>query len=162
MNKFCRPPNNKEIQALRDIAKFFSVKLVVIYHSRNSEICDVCFEKDIITLRIGYSLSLAKVYSCFFHELAHTYNKYNNKFPYYHKYNPHFFNQKEWANYFRTMKRAELYTEKVGEKLMNLFFPTIPFHYEYSKNNPDTDWQMIQQKKDIIEFYGLNNKISKD
>lgn len=157
MMKFSQPPNKKELNALRAIANFFKVKLIIIYDSKNSEICEVCLEYDIITLRIGYSLSLARVYSCFFHELAHIHNKYNRKFPYYHRYNPDFYNKKEWANFFRTMKRAELYTEKIGEKLQKSFFPDIPFIYAYTKDDPDVDWQMNEEKKEIIELYGLKN-----
>ena len=153
-----KPANKKQIQCLYDIARFFKIRLKIIYDYKNYGINLCCFEKDEITLYISKKMPMNELYSNFFHEFAHLYNKYNRLFPYQHVYHPIYFTKKEWANFFRTMKRSELFTEKMGKKLMNLFFPNIRYISYYSKNNPDTDFQMKEHKKEIIEFYKLKQK----
>lgn len=149
------PPSKLQIQALYQVARFFNVKLIITYNSKDSGIHLSDFETDTITLNLRKSYTVTEVYSSFFHELAHLYNKYYKYYPYYHRYDPNYFNRKEWGHFFRTMKRAELFTEKKGRYLMNIFFPDIPYLDVYTKNGKDTDWQMNTIKEEIKSFYNL-------
>lgn len=123
-----------EIKSLKTIAKIYGVKIFFKKGFNGGAFCP----NYIIVDSTSYTLN--NIISTFFHELAHYVNFKTNKYPLYHKI--HNINKlrkiiPEYNRFIRYCLNAELYTEKVGKKLMKEWFPTLKYKTIY-KNNKES------------------------
>lgn len=153
--------SNQHHQALKEVAKFFNVKLTIMRVSGNdlSGMVQLFDDEEIFLFIPKVRCCVDEVFSVFFHELAHIRNKQTKKFKIFHYYDPIYFNLKEWNHFFKVMGRAELYTEKVGKELMSIFFPKINYVHSYTKKNIKKSMQELKQE--IKNHYPIFRKKDK-
>ena len=131
--------NQEHIQSLREICKWYGIEFEVRFTKGLTETAYACLLQEKIVLTIRRDCEIAYAYTLFFHELAHLHNKHSNKYPLYHDPHPEKFNLTQRINFMRTTSRAELYTEKVGARLLGYYFPDIPYIKGYTKENMKAD-----------------------
>lgn len=108
-------------QILLDLAKYYSVDMELKSHDVHASV-DLLTDK--ITLNFNQTISLELLLSSFFHELAHLYCKYLNKYPLYHS--DTFLIQKDKQSaYLRTIWRAEVFVDQMGKKMMKDHYPEV-------------------------------------
>lgn len=109
---------------------------------------------NLILLNINQYDSLDNVLSVFFHELGHLVNKELGKFPLYHRYLLSDIPKNKRRYFLATALRAEQYTDKMGKKLMKIYFPDLKFTPAYPNKFYDKDLKDMR-----IEFQGYFNKL---
>jgi len=128
-------------ERIKEIAKSHQVRLKFIKTGHP------CYDFKTKTISLPLDLSDQRLIFAFFHELAHFENQKNNKFPLYHNNSFPTIMKKFKNSYWKTtayVHRAELYTDKVGEKLCNQFFPGLIFWGGYS-HDPKGSLGFIQR-----------------
>lgn len=117
--------NKSEKKILKQIASFYGCEATF----DDSYPGGAVWENKIV---IGNASSTRRLFSLFFHELAHVINFQTNKYPLYHK---HYGSLKDkFSSYDRFIHyalQAEIYTEKIGAKLMKTWFPEMKYEGYY-------------------------------
>lgn len=118
----------KTKKELESIAKFYGAKLTWIVGDWGFYI------PGSNKIHVGGTGNDRIVKSIFFHELGHFMNFVNQKYPRYHS-------STTWTRKFKTKRgaaryalRAELYTEKVGRRLMKQWYPKEKYKQNYRDN----------------------------
>lgn len=121
----------RELKPLIEVADAFGAKLVIDssqFKQSYSYPTDYLVFLNLKRLDNQY-LTKNKIYSLFFHEIAHLVVKQENKFP---AFNIQYIKTEDQVLAYKiTALRAELYTDKLGENLMKSFFPEIKYVRNY-------------------------------
>ncbi len=116
------------IKQLRKIAKFHDLKLKTSSFSSGA---DAHLNKDLIFL--GYKdFEENELITAFFHELSHFYCMYEGKFAIFHDLKPvSECTTEELIIWVKTGLRAERYVDKVGKRIMALYYPDMEYESGY-------------------------------
>lgn len=115
---------NAEKVQMKLIASFYGCKVKFTNYDGGGR-----WELDYI--EVGPADTRNKIYTVFCHELAHFINWKTDKYPLYHTTLQHttIMRRQSWTTeqYARYALRAELYTETIGKKICNEWFPKIQY-----------------------------------
>lgn len=120
----------EDLNSLKDLSKDYGYDLIVDPYGNFSGRCN--FESKYIMLGFRYlkDLPLNIGLSVFFHELAHAHNQIHGIYPEYHSDM-----SRSETIVRKTALEAEIYTDKIGKKLMSIYFPGIKYHAFYTSND---------------------------
>lgn len=117
----------KWAEELRKIARLYGVR--VRFYKGGDGSGTAHLAKRYVTVSMN-DVTMEYIAGVVFHEIAHLVNKDTCKFPIYHS--PREWNKrKPTAAFLRTAFRAEMYTEKIGKRLMKIHMPWLKFKYAY-------------------------------
>lgn len=134
---------SKKRKILKDLAHFYGVDLTLKSSWPDHATTDLVTNK--VYMLYHDSIPLYQLLSYFFHELAHLYCKYSNKYPLFHTAYLERIPKSKRPYFLGTIWRAEKYVDNFGQRLMKSHFPSISYYKGYADSQKKTFCPIIQQ-----------------